>query len=163
MDDKKNDQLLSELTVVQKILDERTQTQGHIVKKFNSLISNEGLFSQIVDLLPYPMVVYTQSYQLILASRAFLEAINSEAESFNNIAFLNWYKATDIQLVEASRKVFTGKSTHLQNLKDPFSLFVGTKVKKDMQTKLFQSAVVFPILDDKNEVTHGVIVFLPHS
>jgi hypothetical protein len=164
MSDKIKEQLSEELSAVQKMLEERTEARGEIIRKFQEIILNEGLFSQIVDLFPYPMVVYTPTYRFKTANRAFFEAVNRQAEAFDNQGELfDRHKAADIQLIEASRKVFSGKSIYIQNLKDPFSLFTGTVKQNGVKTEPPQSAVVFPVLNDKNEITHGVIVFLPHS
>ena len=59
MSDKIKEQLSEELSAVQKMLEERTEARGEIIRKFQEIILNEGLFSQIVDLFPYPMVLYT--------------------------------------------------------------------------------------------------------
>jgi hypothetical protein len=45
MGSKTKEQLLEELSEVQKMLEKRTETQGHMIRKFQTLIENEGLFS----------------------------------------------------------------------------------------------------------------------
>ena len=44
MGEKTKEQLLEELAEVQKMLEERTEIQGQMIKKFQTLIANEGLF-----------------------------------------------------------------------------------------------------------------------
>ena len=44
MGDKTKEQLLVELAEVQKMLEERTEIQGRMIKKFQLLIANEGCF-----------------------------------------------------------------------------------------------------------------------
>ena len=48
MGDKTKEQLLEELLEVQKMLEERTETQGQMIRKFQLLMANDGLFSQII-------------------------------------------------------------------------------------------------------------------
>ena len=45
MGGKTKEQLLEELSEVQKMLEKRTETQGHMIRKIQTLIENEGLFS----------------------------------------------------------------------------------------------------------------------
>lgn len=49
MGDKTKEQLLKELSEVQEMLEEKTEAQGRMIKKFQMLIANEGLFSRIID------------------------------------------------------------------------------------------------------------------
>ncbi|MFA6736861.1 MAG: hypothetical protein WCR87_08075, partial [Saccharofermentanales bacterium] len=125
---------------------------------------NEAIFFQIIDMFPYPMVVYSPSYRVKMASRAFLEVVNhSEKLLDKDEELFNWHNAVDLQLVEASRKVFAGESNRLHNLKDPFSLFAGKTRQECAKSGIYNSAAVFPVMNDENEITHGVIVFLPNT
>jgi hypothetical protein len=71
MSDKTKEQLLEELTEVQKMLEERTEIQGQMIRKFQLLIANEGLFSQIIDFFPYPIAIFTPQYTLTMVNTAF--------------------------------------------------------------------------------------------
>jgi hypothetical protein len=53
MEKKTKEQLLDELTEVQKMLEKRTELQGHMMRDLKLLVANELLFSQIIDFLPY--------------------------------------------------------------------------------------------------------------
>ncbi|NLV35412.1 MAG: hypothetical protein GXY17_01895, partial [Clostridiaceae bacterium] len=64
MGDKTKEQLLEELSEVQKMLEEKTETQGKMIKRFQMLVSNEALFSQIIDFFPYPIAIFTPQYTL---------------------------------------------------------------------------------------------------
>ena len=68
---KTKEQLLEELTEVQKMLVKRTEIQGHMIRKLQLLIANEGLFSQVIDLFPYPLVIFTPQYTLTMTNKAF--------------------------------------------------------------------------------------------
>jgi len=64
MGGKTKEQLLEELSEVQKMLEERTETQGQMIRKFQMLMVNEGLFSQVIDFFPYPIAIFTSEYNL---------------------------------------------------------------------------------------------------
>ena len=70
MGGKTKEQLLEELSEVQKMLEERTETQGQMIKRFKTLIENEGLFSQVIDFFPYPLVIFTPQYTLAMTNKA---------------------------------------------------------------------------------------------
>jgi PAS domain-containing protein len=71
MGDKMKEQLLEELAEVQKMLEEKTEIQGHMIRKFQLLIENEGLFSQIIDFFPYPIAIFTPQHTLTMVNKAF--------------------------------------------------------------------------------------------
>lgn len=71
MGDKTKEQLLEELTKVHKMLEERTEIQGQMIRKFQLLIANERLFSQIIDFFPYPITIFTPQYTLAIVNKAF--------------------------------------------------------------------------------------------
>ena len=161
MGDKSKEQLLEELLEVQKMLEERTETQGQMIKKFQTLITNEGLFSQVIDFFPYPIAVFTQDYTLTLVNRAFeaetkMPFVNAEKESFSILP----YKIDNTQLATAITRVFNGDTFYLENLKNPFAMFSGIK-ESEPRSERFLKAVIFPIPADNSRITHGVIVFMP--
>ena len=55
------------------MLEERTKTQGQMIKGFQTLIENEILFSQIIDFLPYSLAIFTPQYTLVMTNKAFAE------------------------------------------------------------------------------------------
>ncbi|MDD4680004.1 MAG: hypothetical protein PHP79_03815 [Clostridia bacterium] len=162
MCDKTKEQLLEELSEVQKMLEERTETQGQMIKKFQMLIANEGLFSQIIDFFPYPIVIFTPEYKLALVNKAFAAETkaqfrNSEKED----ARILQYKIDDAQLSAAITRVFAGDTFFLEDLKNPFSMFSGIAPSSTPKLDCFHKAIIFPVPADNAKVTHGVIVFMP--
>lgn len=160
MEDKTKEQLLEELSAVQKMLEERTETQGQMIRKFQTLITNEGLFSQIVDFFPYPIAIFTPQHTLALVNKAF----DAETETrFINLekdaARIHQYKINDGQLAAAVEQVFKGDTFFLDDLKNPFSMFQGITGPSRLSDR-FQKAVIFPVPTD-DKITHGVIVFMP--
>lgn len=155
MQDKTKEQLLNEISEVQKLLDEKTELRGKMIKNLQTLIADNGLFSQIIDSFPYPIAIFTPDYELAVVNDAFVTAVKVRPERILQ------YKIEDNQLISAIIQVFKGDSFFLEELKSPFSMFQGIKLKKGIETNIFKKAIVFPVLADDNKITHGVVVFLP--
>jgi len=162
MADNTKEQLLDELTVVQKMLEEKTDPQGHMINKLQTLFANEGLFSQIIDFFPYPIAIYTQHYTLTMTNKAF------EAETKMRVMYpekgavrILQHKISDIQLAAAISGVFAGNTYFFEGVKNPFSMFSGVTRQSAMGPVRFNRIVIFPVPVDNGRVTHGVIVFIP--
>lgn len=162
MGDKTKKQLLEELAEVQKMLEEKTEAHGHMIRKFQMLIENEGLFSQIIDFLPYPLAIFTPQYILAMTNKAFAEETKTRFRDLEKGAVrILEYKIDDMRLAAAVRKVFAGDTFFLEDLKHPFSMFSGIAPSSAPQLDCFHKAVIFPVSADNAKVTHGVIVFMP--
>ena len=162
MGDKTKEQLLEELAEVQKMLEKKTETQGHMIRKFQMLIANDGLFSQIVDFFPYPIVIFTPQYTLAMVNKAFAAEIKMRFMNLGKrtVRILQ-HKINDMQLAAAVTGVFAGDTFFLENLKNPFSMFSGITQQRAAEPDRFNRAVIFPVPADDAEITHGVIVFMP--
>jgi hypothetical protein len=161
MGEKTKEQLLDELTEVQKMLEKRTKIQGQMIRELKLLIANELLFSQIIDFFPYPIAIFTPEYTLAMVNKAFSAEAERLAKSPEEspVKILQ-YKIDNIQLASAVKKVFAGYTFFIEDLKDPFSMFSGIEVQSP-QPGPFNKAVIFPVSADDVEITHGVIVFMP--
>lgn len=162
MGDKTKTQLLEGLLEVQKMLEEKTETQDRMIKKFQMLITNDSLFSQIIDFFPYPIVIFTPQYTLSMVNKVFAEETKTRFTDLGkgDVRILQ-YKINDMQLAAAVMKVFDGKTFFLEDLKNPFSMFSGITCQSVPQPDRFSKAIVFPVTADDVKVTHGVIVFMP--
>ncbi|NLL51218.1 MAG: hypothetical protein GX248_00760 [Peptococcaceae bacterium] len=161
MGDKTKEQLLEELSEVQKMLEERTEAQGQMIKKFQTLIAHEGLFSQVIDFFPYPIAIFTPDYTLTLVNKAFeaerkTQVLNAEKGA---VCILP-YKINNMQLAAGITRVFAGETFFLEDLKNPFVMFSEIK-ESEPQPDRFSKAVIFPVPADNSKITHGVIVFMP--
>jgi len=162
MGDKTKEQLLEELLEVQKMLEERTETQGQMIRKFQLLMANDGLFSQIIDFFPYPIAIFTPQYTVTMVNKAF--ATETKTRFINlekGAARILQYKIDDIRLAAATTRVFAGNTFFLEDLKNPFSMFAGIMQQSAPQPDRFRKAIIFPVPADDTEITHGVIVFMP--
>ena len=161
MGGKTKEQLLEELSEVQKMLEKRTEAQGHMIRKFQTLIANEGLFSQIIDFFPYPLAIFTPQYTLAMTNKAFAAEtktllINAE----KGVDRILQHKIDDMRLAGAITRVFAGDTFFLEDLKNPFSMFSGITQQSASEPDRFNRVVIFPVPADDAEITHGVIVFM---
>jgi hypothetical protein len=162
MGHKTKEQLLEELTEVQKMLEERTEIQGQMIRKFQLLIANERLFSQIIDFFPYPIAIFTPQYTLAMVNNAFATETKMPVKNpVEGAVRILQYKIDDTQLAAAVRRVFAGETFFLEDLKNSFSMFSGITQPSVLQSHRFNKAVIFPVSADDVEITHGVIVFMP--
>lgn len=146
MGDKTKEQLLEELSAVQQMLEEKTETQGHMIRKFQMLIANEGLFSQIIDFFPYPIAIFTPQYTLAMVNKAFAAEIKTRfMNSEKGAVRILQYKIDDMQLPAAVTRVFAGDTFFLEDLKNPFSMFSGITQQSAPQPDRFNKAVIFPV------------------
>lgn len=118
--------------------------------------------SELFDSFPYPIAVFTPQYTLAMVNKAFIaetkmRAINLEKED----ARILQYKIDDGQLAAAVSKVFSGNTFFLEEVQKPFSMFSGISQKGTLQLERFKRVVVFPVPDNGDEISHGVIVFMP--
>ena len=162
MGDKTKEQLLEELSEVQKMLEERTEAQGQMIRKFQLLIENEGLFSQIIDFLPYPLAIFTPQYTLAMTNKAFAEETKTRVMyPEKGAARILQHKISDMRLAAAITGVFAGNTFFLEDLKNPFSMFSGIAQQSAVELGRFNRVVIFPVPADDATITHGVIVLMP--
>ncbi|NLM61722.1 MAG: hypothetical protein GX193_06545 [Clostridiales bacterium] len=162
MSDNLQEQLLKELSDVQRMLEQRNETQGNMIRKFQELISNGSIFTKIIDYFPYPMAIFTPQYTLPIVNKAFAEETELKLghDEQEEVRILR-YKTSDMQLAAAVTNVFDGKTYILEDLKDPFSIFAGIERREKKQSRCFAKAVIFPVLSGDGAITHGVIVIMP--
>ncbi len=162
MDEKKRDQLLSELLEIQKKLEKKVQHQNQMIRKFQMLTANVDLLSQIIDYCPYPIAVFTSQGILEVVNNAFIAEAkaNKEDIEIGKISIYNCI-SDDIELYNAIRQALNGKIRFLEGLKNPFLRCLGTKHENNTISKNYKKVIVFPIPSDyeNSAIMHGVIVF----
>jgi hypothetical protein len=161
MEGKAKEPLHQELVEAQKMLEGKTEAHGHMIKKFQLLIANDGLFSQITDSFPYPIAIFTSQQTLTMVNKAFTAETNIKLTSLEkeDVRILP-YKIDNIRLAEAVVQVFAGNTFFLENLNGTLPMLLGITSKDVPQKGNFNKAIVFPISSDNNKI-HGVIVFMP--
>lgn len=162
MGDKAKEPLFKELLDVGKMLEEKTEINDQMIRKFQLLIAHKGLFSQIIDFFPYPIAIFTPACTVTMVNKAF--AAESKIPHMNledgTVRILQ-HKIKDIQLAAAFKQVFSGGTSFFEELNKPFSIFSGITCESEPRSERFRKAVIFPVPADDDKITHGVIVFMP--
>jgi hypothetical protein len=160
MDDKTKEQLLEELS--RKIPGERTENQDQMIQKIQELIAYEGLFSRILDFLPFPLAIFKFDYTLVMANKAFMVQTQTRQVNFEkgSVRILP-YRINDVQFAAAIIQVFKGDTFFLSGLQNPFSIFSGVSGQSKRSPDNFTRAVIFPVPVDGSEISHSVIMFMP--
>jgi len=162
MGEKTKEQLLEEISAVQKMLEEKPNTHSHMIKKFQSLIGNDGLFSQIIDFFPYPIAIFTSKHTLTMVNKAFTAETNIKLADLEKEAVrIVQYKIDNMQLAEAVTRVFAGDTFFLEELDGTLFTLLGITAKDAPQSGRFSKAIIFPVPSDDDKIIHGVIVFIP--
>jgi len=96
------------------------------------LIGNEGLFSQIIDFFPYPIVIFTPQYTLAMVNKAFAAETKTRfMNSEKGAVRILQYKIDDMQLATAVTRVFAGDTFFFRGLKEPvFHVFRNYMAKR---------------------------------
>jgi hypothetical protein len=158
--DQTKEQLLEKLSDMFK---KKPEIQSQIIREFQMLITNGGLFTQIIDFFPYPIAIFTPQHTLAMVNKAFMAETKTRFLNFERetVRILQ-YRIDDTQLAAAIKQVFAGDTFYFENLKDPFSMFSGIARQSVLPPSGRNTkAVVFPVPGDAAEITHGVIMFLP--
>ena len=160
MGEKMKEQLLIELLELQKELEEKVQYHDRMIRRFQMLTANEGLFSQIIDFCPYPIAVFTLQGILETVNNSFVAETGANPDNLK-AGKLNIYNyiSDNIELTIAIRQAFAGETCFLDDLKYPLFRFSEQKTKKDSTLKNYRKAIVFPISAEDGLVMHSVAVF----
>lgn len=120
------------------------------------------MLPQIVDSFPYPLLVFTSKGIIVLANPAFLKETGmSQSDIVKNKYNIFYNNCDNFQLNNAANQVFFGKTFLIEYLKNPLSIFLKTIPKhKDVSSKAFDKAIVFPVYDDHGMITNGVMAFI---
>jgi len=158
--EKTKEQLLSELLELQKELEKKVQHQDQMIRRFQMLTANEGLFPQIIDFCPYPIAVFTPQGILETVNSAFAAETGADGEGLGT-GKLSIYDciSNDVELDSAIRQAFAGKTQFLDSLKNPLTGFPELKQKTGLPSKSYRKAIIFPIPSDDGLILHGVAVF----
>jgi hypothetical protein len=157
---KTKEQLLNELIEMQKFIEQKVEDQDRFINRFQMLIQNEGLFSQVIDNLPYPIAIFDHSGILRMANKALLiEAnISTDEISEGRINLFNRITNENYPVLEAGEDVFLGETTVLKNLVESLSLF--SRGENCAPSANFQTAVFFPVVESSGRISHGAVMFM---
>lgn len=118
--------------------------------------------AQIIDFFPHPLAIFTPQYTIVVTNKAFVMETKMRVmcSEIGEIRILQ-HKINDIQLATAIKEVFAGNTFFLENLKNPFSMFIDITKQRLAEPDRFNRVLIFPVTSDDATITHGVIVFMP--
>lgn len=119
-----------------------------------------GLFSQVIDDFPYPIVLFSQSGNLIMANKMLLKEakIGLSDISTGKINMISRITTENYPILEAIEDIFLGETTVLSNLVNLFSIFASDD---DLISEAgYQSAIFFPITHGSGHITYGGAMFM---
>lgn len=159
---KTKEQSIEELVEPLNTLRKEKNVQEMVVRRFQALILEEGLSSQTIRELIYPMAVFRQDGAIMFVSNALTEEtglyIAESSEKKHNI--FNRITDPNFQIVDAVEDVFSQKTSFLMNLFDPLAMFIRESSSKQADCSKYQSAIFFPIAEDGGQITHGAVIFI---
>ena len=159
---KTKEQLLMELIEVQDKLGEKVETQDRMIQKFQMLVRNEGLFTQVIHYFPYPIALFTEDGKLKMANQAFFDETKRDPieVSEGKINILTRLTTENYEILETIHEVFSGETKLLKNLVDPLSMFV--KDNGDIPPANYGSAIFFPLVEGDGQIAYGVAMFMKY-
>lgn len=159
-ENKTKEQLLQELIEFQEKLEEKVETQEHMIQKLQMLITNEGLFTQVIHFFPYPIALFSEDGILKMANQAFLTETNRNPSdvSEGRINMLARLTNENYEILEAVHEIFSGETKLLNGLSDPLSMFV--KDNDGTYPANYGSAIFFPLIDGEGQIAYGVAMFI---
>lgn len=162
MHERKNARAPEGVQGAQHLPEEGSGSRGRMVEKLQKIIADEGLYSQVIDFFPYPVIVFSPDYTLVMVNKVFAEATGMDPVEIvrGNIRILQ-YKIDDLQLASAISRVFAGNSIFLDDVRQPFDMFSDIPANHDMQPGCYSKAVIFPVPGNDGKIGHAVIVFMP--
>lgn len=158
--EKSKEKLLKELIEMQKLIEQKVQDQDCFINRFQVLIQNEGLFSQIVDNFPYPIAIFDKGGVLSIANKTLLSKakLNVGDIAARRINILNHITNENYCVFEAVEDIFSGETTMLKNLVNPISLF--SKDGSYVTSPNFKSAIFFPVIESDCKITLGAVILM---
>lgn len=158
-DGKTKEQLLAELIQMHRDIEKKMEAQDRFIGRFQLLIQNEGLFSQVIGSLPFPVAIFERSGIVRMANNLLMAEANMKAHDLSQgkINLLDRVTDENYGVFEAAEDVFAGETMVVKNLADPLVLFcmAADGRKKDP----YHTAVFFPV-PDGDGIRYGAVMLM---
>jgi len=156
---KTKEQLLNELIRMQKDIEKKVEAQERCINRFQLLAQNDGLFSQVIDNLPYPVAIFERSGVVRMANDTLIRQAKIRANDISEgkINLLNRVTDENYTVFEAAEDVFIGETTMLKNLVFPLALFHRDEAHKEQDA--YQNAVFFPV-PGSDGIKYGAVMLM---
>lgn len=159
---KQREQSFEELIELFTALQEKAKTQNLLVRKFQRLIRDAGLYSTVAACFPYPMAAFRQDGALVFLNNALSEetglTVADLSTGKHNI--INRITDPNYKILDAVDNVFMGETTFLSDLSDPLDMFISERSGQKTLSSDYRCAVLFPLIEDAGKITHGAAIFL---
>ncbi len=154
------EQHIAELLRLHKDIEETLEARQGFVGCFQALMQSSGLFSQVVDNLPFPVAIFAQSGVVNMANKVLMRqaGIGERDIAEEKIKLLNRVTDENYEVFEAVEDVFVGETTVLRNLIFPLELF--SRDERQTEQDTYHSAIFFPITGSDGSVRLGAVMLM---
>lgn len=156
---KTKEDLLHELIRTQKDIEKRVEAQERFIRGFQLLVQREGLFSQAIDNLPFPVAIFGQSGVVRMANGILMKQakIGTNELSQGKINLLDRVTDENYAVFEAVEGAFWGNTTMVKDLMFPLTLF-----RRDTSGEgpdPYHTAVFFPV-PGSGGIQYGAVMLM---
>lgn len=136
--------------------------QDLIIKRSEAMNVNESLFSQIIELFPYPIAVFSSTGSMEVSNSALKAAIGISREEAFTCKYNIFEDAPgqDSRLLQAVRQAISGETVYLLEVNDPLRVHRKLDQKIKYGNYCCYNVVVFPVKNSGADILHAVIVLV---
>lgn len=156
---KTKEMLLHELIRMQKDIERKVEAQERFIARFQLLVQYDGLFSQIMDSLPFPVAIFELSGVVRMANHMLMEQakLNTAVLSQGNVNLLDRVTDENYGVFEAAENTHLGETTLVKNMATPLSLFSADQTEDFSDP--YHTAIFFPVADD-GDIRYGAVMLM---
>lgn len=125
--------------------------------------NDKGIFSNLIDSLPYPIQVYAFDGTSVMVNKALLEEFNisNPDKIVGKYNIFNDVPITTAELVPLAKRVFNGESFSLFDIKVPLEDIVLHFGSADSNIEaMFLDITIFPIFDKDGRILYGAAMLI---
>lgn len=162
---KSKKQLLEELIQAQKALEEKVETQDQMIKRFESLASQEDFFVKVMDYFPYPIMVFSPDGMLKMVNNTLLTetGIKDIETAVNKLGPLGCCYPVGTKVKEAMKRALSGETVFLYDIKDPLETLKNEFGVLNKNISGFYDIVLFPIKQNGDKAFHAVVMLMKQN
>lgn len=136
---------------------ERDLPPGDWIKPLQEVLGNSGLFSSLAKQFPFPFGVFDRNGILEMASDTLLEGTGF-ADSDIRAGRADIYGVESLDFRNAVKMALRGETSVVGGLNSPL-VSIGTGYADEHP--IIRSAILFPVIEDKETILRGAVLFLP--
>lgn len=157
--DRTKEALLHELIRMQRDVQEKVESHERFISRFQLLVQHEGLFSQVIDNLPFPVAIFAYTGVVRMANNLLMKLAGIKAAELleGKLNLLDRVTDENYGVFEAAEDVFAGETTVVKDLVLPLALFC--RAEFSVQDDPYHTAVFFPV-PDKEGTRNGAVMLM---